>query len=67
MGNTFFAVGTENFAQLDQIGEFSSRTYGGGLRFQFTTRQDLSGLAAYQMRSQNRTATTLGLTYGVRF
>jgi tetratricopeptide (TPR) repeat protein len=66
-GNTFFAVGTENFAQLDQIGEFSSRTYGGGLRFQFTARQDLTGVAAYQMRTQNRTATSLGLTYGVRF
>ncbi len=66
-GNLFFAVGTENFAKVDQIGSFSSQTYGGGLRFQFTARQYLSGFAAYQRRTQDRQQTSLGFEYGVRF
>jgi tetratricopeptide (TPR) repeat protein len=66
-GNVFFAVGTENFAQVDQIGQFSSQTYGGGLRLQLTGRQDVTSLAAYQRRTQNRTETSFGLTYGIRF
>src|SRR5689334_3285166 len=61
-GNVFFAVGTENFAQVDQIGQFSSQTYGGGMRFQFTQRQDVTGFAAYQKRTQDRTQTSLGFT-----
>ncbi len=67
IGNVFFAVGTENFAQLDQIGEFSAQTYGGGLRFQLTNRQDVTGFGAYQMRSRGRTESSFGFTYGVRF
>jgi tetratricopeptide (TPR) repeat protein len=66
-GNVFFAVGTENFGHLDQIGRFSSRTYGGGLRFRVTARQDVSGFAAYQRRTQDRTQTSFGFSYGVRF
>jgi tetratricopeptide (TPR) repeat protein len=66
-GNVFFAVGTENFAQVDQIGRFSSQTYGGGLRFQLTERHDLTGFAAYQKRTQDRTQTSFGFTYGFRF
>lgn len=66
-GNVFFAVGTENFAQVDQIGEFSSETYGGGLRLQLTGRQDVTGFAAYQRRSQDRTESSFGFTYGIRF
>jgi tetratricopeptide (TPR) repeat protein len=66
-GNVFFAVGTENFAQVDQIGRFSSQTYGGGLRFQFTARQDVAAYAAYQNRTQDRTQTSFGFSYGVRF
>jgi tetratricopeptide (TPR) repeat protein len=66
-GNVFFAVGTENFAQVDQIGQFSSQTYGGGLRFQFTARQDVTAYAAYQTRTQDRTQTSFGFTYGIRF
>jgi tetratricopeptide (TPR) repeat protein len=66
-GNVFFAVGTENFAQVDQIGEFSSQTYGGGLRLQLTARQDVTGFAAYQRRSRDRTESSFGFTYGVRF
>ena len=66
-GNIFFAVGTENFAQVDQIGQFSSQTYGGGLRFQFAARQDITGFAAYQKRTQDRTDTSFGFTYALRF
>jgi tetratricopeptide (TPR) repeat protein len=66
-GNVFFAVGTENYARVDQIGRFSSQTYGGGLRFQWTARQDITGFAAYQRRTQDRTQTSFGFTYGIRF
>jgi tetratricopeptide (TPR) repeat protein len=66
-GNLFFAAGTENFAQVDQIGRFSSQTYGGGLRFQLTTCQDLTANAGYQKRTQDRTQTSFGFTYGIRF
>lgn len=66
-GNVFFAIGRENFAQLNQMGEFSSHTYGGGLRFQFTALQDVTGFAAYQRRSQNREESSFGFTYGIRF
>lgn len=66
-GNVFFAAGTENFAQVDQIGQFSSQTYGGGLRFQLTERHDVTGFAASQKRTQDRTQTSFGFTYGFRF
>ena len=66
-GNIFFAAGTENFAQVDQIGRFASRTYGSGLRFQMTPRQALTGYGSYQMRTQNKTDTAFGLTYGIYF
>lgn len=66
-GNTFFAAGTENFAQVDQIGRFSSKTYGGGLRLLLTPSQDLTSYAAYQRRTQGRTETSFGFTYGIHF
>lgn len=66
-GNTFCAVGSENYAVLDQIGSFSARTYGGGLRFRFTATQDVSGYVAYQDRSTGRTQTSYGVSYGIRF
>jgi tetratricopeptide (TPR) repeat protein len=66
-GNVFFAAGTEDFGVLDQIGRFASQTYGGGLRFQFTARQDLTGYGSYQKRTENRTDTSFGLTYGIHF
>jgi tetratricopeptide (TPR) repeat protein len=65
--NGFFAVGTEDFAQVDQIGSFASQTYGGGLRFRFTPRQDITGYAAFQQRTQDRAQTSLGFSYGIRF
>jgi tetratricopeptide (TPR) repeat protein len=66
-GNLSFAAGTENFAVVDQIGSFASQTYGGGLRLQITDRQDLTGFAGYQKRTQNRTDTSFGFSYGIHF
>ena len=66
-GNLFFAAGTEDFAQVDQIGRFSSQTYGGGLRYQFTPKQDLTCYASYQKRTQDRTDTNFGFGYGIHF
>lgn len=66
-GNVFFATGTEDFAQIDQIGRFASQTYGGGLRFWITTRQDVTGFGSYQKRTQDRTDTSFGLSYGIHF
>jgi hypothetical protein len=66
-GSVFFAVGTEDFARIDQIGRFASQTYGGGLRFQITARQDIAGYASYQKRTQDRTDTSFGLSYGIHF
>jgi len=66
-GNIFFAAGTENFAIVDQIGSFASQTYGGGLRFQITDKQDITGNAGYQRRTQNRTDLSFGLSYGIHF
>jgi tetratricopeptide (TPR) repeat protein len=66
-GNVFFAAGTEDFAQVDQIGRFASRTYGGGLRFQITERQAATGYGSYQIRTQNRTDTAFGLSYEIHF
>lgn len=66
-GNIFFAVGSEDFALTDQIGRFAARTWGGGLRWDFERRQYVSGYAFYQDRSQARSQTSFGLTYGVRF
>ncbi len=66
-GNVFFAAGTEDFGQVDQIGSFASQTYGGGLKFRLTARQDLTGYGSFQKRTQNRTDTAFGLTYGIHF
>ena len=66
-GNVFFAVGTENFAQVDQVGRFSARTWGGGAQWRFAPRQFVSAYALYQDRSQGRTQTSFGFTYGISF
>lgn len=66
-GNLFFAVGTENFAQVDQIGHFSSHTFGGGLRYAVTENQDITGYVASQPRSQGQIQNSFGLNYGIRF
>lgn len=66
-GSLSFAAGTEDFAIVDQIGSFASQTYGGGLRFQISARQDVTSYAGYQKRTQNRTDTNFGLSYGIHF
>jgi Tfp pilus assembly protein PilF len=66
-GNVLFAVGAENFAQVDQIGRLSARTYGGGLRYGFREGQDVTGFVARQDREYGQKQTSLGLSYGIRF
>lgn len=66
-GNLYFAVGTESFSVADQIGRFASQTYGGGLRYQFSARQDMTGYAGYQKRTQDHTDTSFGLSYAFHF
>jgi tetratricopeptide (TPR) repeat protein len=66
-GNLLFAVGAENFAQVDQIGRLSARTYGGGLRFRFAENEDINGFFARQNRQRGQTESSLGLGYGFRF
>lgn len=66
-GSGLFAVGAENFAQVDQIGRLSARTYGGGLRYRFAESQDVSGFVARQDRDFGQKQTSMGLTYGIRF
>ncbi len=66
-GNIFFATGTENYSQVDQIGHFSSHTYGGGLNLNVTATQRVSGFAGYQTRTAGLHQTTFGLTYGIQF
>jgi tetratricopeptide (TPR) repeat protein len=66
-GNVFFGMGSENFAQIDQIGRFSAHTFGGGLRYQFAARQDITGYVARQYRTHGQTDTSFGLSYGIHF
>ncbi|MGA9977892.1 MAG: tetratricopeptide repeat protein [Candidatus Sulfotelmatobacter sp.] len=66
-GNLLFAVGAENFAQVDQIGRLSARTYGGGLRYRFAGSQDVTGFLAIQNREYGQRQISLGLSYGIRF
>jgi tetratricopeptide (TPR) repeat protein len=66
-GNVFFGMGSENFAQIDQIGRFSAHTFGGGLRYQFAARQDINAYAARQDRTGGLIDTSFGLSYGIRF
>lgn len=66
-GQLFFGAGTENFARADQVGRFSARTSGGGVRWQATPRHDFAVYALHQDRSQERKQTSCGLSYGFRF
>lgn len=66
-GNISFGVGTENFAKVEEVGSFSARTFAGGLKYQINARQDIGGYVAYQARSQQRTQTSVGFSYGIRF
>jgi tetratricopeptide (TPR) repeat protein len=66
-GNILFAAGAENFANSDQIGRFSSQTYGGGLRLEFSSRMYATFTYSFQRRTQNRSDSYTGAGYGIRF
>ena len=65
--NVFFAVGTEDFAEADQIGRFSARTFGAGAKYRLNRRQDITFYVAHQARSQGRTDISFGVNYGFYF
>jgi Tfp pilus assembly protein PilF len=66
-GSVTFGNGTENFAQIDQIGHFSARTYAGGLKYRLASEQDIRGYIAVQDRSAGQTEHSFGVSYGFRF
>jgi tetratricopeptide (TPR) repeat protein len=66
-GNLMFAVGAENFAQVDEIGRLSARTYGGGWKYRLGKFQEVAAFVARQDREHGQKLTSLGLNYGIRF
>ena len=66
-GHVGFANGTEDFAEADQVGHFSARTWFGGLKYRFAPRHDIAGYVVAQRRSQGRTQNSYGVSYGFRF
>jgi len=65
--NLEFAVGSENFSEIDQVGAFASRTYGGGVRWSFAPRDAIIFYAAEQYRTQGRNEGIYGAGYQIRF
>ncbi len=65
--NVIFAVGSENFSEVDQVSAFTSRTYGGGFRLGFTERQYANFYFAWQDRNGGNTEGIYGVSYGIRF
>lgn len=66
-GHFLFATGTENFGYADQIGQYSMRTWGGGLRIRIASGQEIIGRANYQRYGGDRTVTSVGITYALHF
>jgi tetratricopeptide (TPR) repeat protein len=66
-GNLFYAVGSENFSQVDQIGRFAAHTWGAGLRYQLAPEQDVTGYVSRQVRTHDQTETSFGVSYGIHF
>lgn len=62
-----FGSGTENFGMVDQIGQFSARTWGTGLNFRLASGQEVSTYGSFQSRSQGKSQTSFGVNYGIRF
>lgn len=62
-----FAVGSENFSELDQVEAFASRTYGGGFRLGITARQFANFYFAWQDRNGGNSEGIYGASYGIRF
>jgi tetratricopeptide (TPR) repeat protein len=65
--NVMFAVGSENYAELDQVTAFASRTYGGGFRLGLTQRQFVNFYFGWQERNGGNTEGIYGGSYGIRF
>lgn len=65
--NLTFGVGSENFSELDQLGAFASRTYGGGFRVGLSERQYVNFYLARQYRNGGNSEGIYGVSYGLRF
>jgi tetratricopeptide (TPR) repeat protein len=65
--NLTFAVGSENFSEVDQVRAFASRTYGGGFRLGLSARQFMNFYFAWQDRNGGNSEGIYGASYGVRF
>jgi len=65
--NATFAVGSENFSEVDQVGAFASRTYGGGFRLGLTENHYVNFYTARQERNGGNSETSYGVSYGLRF
>ncbi|GAC1437371.1 MAG: hypothetical protein NVS1B11_31020 [Terriglobales bacterium] len=66
-GNLLYGLGTENFAEITQVGRISAHSYGGGIRYRLATNQDLITSLIVQRRQLGQTQISLGITYGIRF
>lgn len=65
--NMTFAVGSENFSEVDQVRAFASRTYAGGFRLGLGARQFVNFYFAWQDRNGGSSEGIYGASYGVRF
>lgn len=65
--NLTFAVGSENYSEVDQIEAFASRTYGGGFHLGFTERQYANVYFVWQIRNGGTSERIYGASYGIRF
>ena len=65
--NLTFAVGSENFSEVDQAGAFASRTYGGGFRVGLKEKDYMNFYVARQERNGGNSETSYGVSYGLRF
>ena len=65
--NVTSAVGSENFSELDQVGAFASRTYGGGFRVGLSERQYVNFYVGRQYRNGGNMEGIYGVSYGLRF
>jgi tetratricopeptide (TPR) repeat protein len=66
-GHLLFAAGTENFGFVDQVLQFSARSWGGGLKFRLPSGQEISSFGQFQSRSQGHRQSSFGVNYAVRF
>jgi len=66
-GNIFLARGTENFAQVDQIGSFSAQTYGGRIARSTDRTPGLDGLRSLSEAHAGPDADKFRTYYGIRF